>query len=738
METANPSSKLTRLVGWIGLGGMVVMVAMSVTHLGKGTPSTRALVPPLIVSAILLYLIYEKPTVGRPLTCWFWAGAIPLLAVEPFVTGHIGVGVAIPTALAMVLAGPRTLIGVMLLSLGVFAARAPAPLASPYLDPTFLAMTGLLTALMLVAQHSVFLSSKEVRRAAGRFEAITRDTNDVVLITGAAPPNENPPVEFVSPTIERLLGYAPEDFKSGAVQMLDLVHPDDAEDLAASRTMVRAAPGTSGAIEFRARHKSGDYRWLLLRSTNLLGHALVKGVVSTLHDVSQAHAERRLFAEQLEHQAMHDPLTLLPNRRMLLRRTEAFFDAARIEPKSLAILFCDLDGFKVVNDSMGHDLGDSLLVAVTARLVQAVGEKDLVARFGGDEFVVLAEEIDAEQARSLGEAIITALAEPIAVGQQRLVVTGSVGIAMLGAHQRPEELIRDADLAMYRAKERGRNRVEIFDEEMRRRALRRHEIEQSLRRAIDRGEITVAFQPRVAARSRHVLGFEALARWRHPTLGNVPPDEFIKVAEETALISALGAQVLRSACRELAVWRTQHPDLDLHVAVNISGRQLAEHEALEDEVARIIEETGIPTSSLELEVTESILLGQDDRSVEILERIRRLGVRIAVDDFGTGYSSLAYLRRFPVDCVKVERTFVKNLTSTDEDRTIVEVIMLLAKTLELTTVAEGIETEEQATLIAQMGCEQLQGFLIAHPMTSAETLTYLKNATPPKSLLKRA
>jgi diguanylate cyclase (GGDEF)-like protein/PAS domain S-box-containing protein len=439
---------------------------------------------------------------------------------------------------------------------------------------------------------------------------------------------------------------------------------------------------------------------------------------ATLHDIS----ERKAFEHRLAHQATHDPLTGLPNRLLLIDRLEGALARARRHNRRVAVLFLDIDHFKVVNDSLGHGLGDRLLIAIAERLTVALRPGDTVARFGGDEFVVLCEDLVSQQdAIAVAERVDDAVSGPFVIDETEVFVGVSIGIALPdNVDADPETLIRDADAAMYRAKDRGRARWELFDNAMRASAVDRLDIENALRRALERRELRVFYQPLIDLDTGVIDGVEALLRWEHPERGLLLPGDFITVAEETGLIVPIGSWVLDQACRQAQRWQAAADDArPLRVSVNISGRQLG-HPRLVDDVAAIMADTGIDPSDVELEITESVLMDDVDMSEETLEQLHRLGVKLAVDDFGTGYSSLSYLRRFPVDVLKVDRSFVDGLGEDPNDSAIVTAIVTLAHTLGLSAVAEGVESALQLAELRMLGCDRAQGYYIARPATGHE------------------
>jgi diguanylate cyclase (GGDEF)-like protein/PAS domain S-box-containing protein len=427
--------------------------------------------------------------------------------------------------------------------------------------------------------------------------------------------------------------------------------------------------------------------------------------------------ERELARERLTHHALHDPLTGLPNRTLLLDRLEVAL--SQRSRGSVAVVFIDLDHFKLVNDSLGHTAGDRLLCSAATRLRAVVRPGDTVARFGGDEFVVLAEAVaDERDTEGLAERITSALAEPFDLSGEEVFVTGSIGIALSGHGDcTATELLRDADAAMYRAKEDGRARHEVFDAGMRAGAVRRLEIVNDLHRALEREQFVLHFQPQVDLRSNVLVGVEALLRWVHPDRGLVPPLEFIPIAEQTGLIDDLGRWVLRAACRQGREWLDTFPDNPpLAMSVNLSGRQLQQARLVE-EVAATLAETGFPADRLVLEITESVLMNDTAITISTLTGLKELGVRLAIDDFGTGYSSLTYLQRFPIDILKIDKTFVDGLGGANiEESAVARTIVALAKTLRLETVAEGVERSEHVRELQGLECDIAQGYFFARPL----------------------
>jgi diguanylate cyclase (GGDEF)-like protein/PAS domain S-box-containing protein len=438
--------------------------------------------------------------------------------------------------------------------------------------------------------------------------------------------------------------------------------------------------------------------------------------------LGQAFAKREA-EERLAYQARHDPLTGLPNRWAFLealqravQRLHSSLGLANPTPSGVAVLLLDLDRFKVVNDSLGHRLGDELLVEVARRVEAACPPGSLLARLGGDELVILAEQLSSEaEALALARELRKAIRRPLVVQGQDVSTTASVGIAVaLESSQSADDLLRHADSAMYAAKELGRDRIEVFDETLRAKVRRQLQNEIELRQALDNGELVVHYQPEVEVPSGRVLAVEALVRWHHPHRGLLAAAEFIGLAEETGIIIEIGLWVLREACAQHVRWRHAHPDHQLLLRVNLSALQLGEPDLL-PKVMGIISETGIDPSCLCLEITETVVMADAEASLQVLQKLRGLGVELAIDDFGTGYSSLSYLKRLPVDVLKIDRSFVDGLGTDPDDTAIVQAIMVLASSLGLSVTAEGVETDVQLDELMRLGCRRVQGFLFGRP-----------------------
>ncbi|MFP5326591.1 MAG: putative bifunctional diguanylate cyclase/phosphodiesterase, partial [Acidimicrobiia bacterium] len=458
----------------------------------------------------------------------------------------------------------------------------------------------------------------------------------------------------------------------------------------------------------------GHWVWIEAGARNLYDESTGerKQVICVTRDIT----ERKRTESLLAHQALHDPLTGLPNRVLLMDRLSQAMVNMRSHANGIAVLFLDVDSFKMINDSLGHEAGDRLLIAVGNRLSEVVGPLDTVARFGGDEFVIACPEISGEDdVVAIAEAVNRAIRQPfVGVDATDVFVTVSIGIAIAtDPSTTPDELIRDADVAMYRAKERGGVRYEIFNEQLRSRIVDRMEMTNALHRALERDELRLFYQPLVDAKTRRTVGLEALVRWEHPTRGLVLPGEFIPIAETTGLVGSIDNWVLRQACRQIQKWAASGIEPP-YVSVNLSARQLADPNVTIS-VAKAIQESGVDPALLVLEVTESTVMEDPTASIERLQELRELGVAIAVDDFGTGYSSLSYLKRLPIDRLKVDKSFVSGLGDHLEDTAIVAAVITLAHTLGLKAVAEGVESERQFEELLNLDCDIVQGYLFARP-----------------------
>ncbi len=489
----------------------------------------------------------------------------------------------------------------------------------------------------------------------------------------------------------------------------------------------RTGAGLSVKIEGRSREAFG-----VLIVQSMAARTFAPGDVDFLQALANVLAdalERQAIEDAIRDRALHDPLTGLPNRVLFVDRLEhALARLGRRSPALCAILFLDLDHFKLVNDSLGHHVGDELLTAAAPRLKQALRSSDTVARFGGDEFGILLEDIASERdAIETAERIAAIFARPFVLSGSEHFVTTSIGIALARGGELADELIRDADAAMYRAKDRGRARYEVFDEGMRGRAIERLRVENDLRRALERGELRLEYQPVVSLRNFSIVGVEALVRWRHPERGEIPPSEFIPIAEENGLIEPIGRWVLERACRQAAQWYHARPDTaPLTISVNLSAVQVTRR-SLPDVVGSVLRSTGLDPACLSLEITETVMVRDADGLGEVLKALKALGVRLVLDDFGTGYSSLSYLTRLPLDVLKVDRSFVDGLGSEPRDTAITETIIAMSRALSLDVVAEGVETADHVSELSRLGCGLAQGFHFSRAVPAEEITRALEH-----------
>ena len=524
-----------------------------------------------------------------------------------------------------------------------------------------------------------------------------------------------------------IVGYTREELVQRTFQ--ELTHPDDLPADLAQTYRLLAGEIATYTMEKRYFHKSGLPVWVALTVSLVRDDTdQPQYFIAVVEDITA----RRHAEAQLRHFASHDSLTGLPNRALFMARLKRCLARAKRRDDPFAVLLLDLDRFKVVNDSLGHLHGDRLLVAVARRLATAVRAGDTVARLGGDEFAILFAGGEEEAATEAAERIQTALAMPMTVRGQPIVVTASIGIAWsTDDYRHPEDVLRDADTALYRAKARGRGKVQLFDAAMHAEAVLRLQLEGELRQAVAREEFVVHYQPIVALAHREIVGFEALTRWRHPQRGLLAPAVFLPLAVETGLILLLDAWVMGVACRQLRRWQGQFPGVPpLTIRTNLAGAHLAQPD-LPERLAALLEETGLPVGSLSLEITEGSLIENDEAAAATLVRLRGRGVGVQLDDFGTGYSSLSYLRRFPIDTLKIDRSFVMGMGEAKENLEIVRVIIALAHNLGIAVVAEGVETAEQRERLTELGCEYGQGIHFAPPLDAAEATALLaRNGHP--------
>ncbi len=526
---------------------------------------------------------------------------------------------------------------------------------------------------------------------------------------------------YFSPRWKSMLGWEEQDISNDPNEWFTRIHPDDAERVRAdlSAHLEDATPHYED--EYRMLHRDGNYLWMLGRGLAVRsGNGKAYRMAGSQTDITRG--------------KVVDVLTGLPNRVLFMDRLSRSFERAkRQKDRTLALIFLDLDSFKLINDSLGHLIGDQLLVGIAARIESTLRSSDSVARFarshtvsrlGGDEFTILLEDISGlVDATRVADRIANDLSLPFSIGDQELFPTASIGIAMYNpSYKNPEELLRDADTAMYSAKSKGKGRYEIFDATMRANTIARLQLENELRRGIERKEFENYYQAIVSLATGKIWGLEALVRWKHSARGIIYPQEFIPVAEETGLIVPLGQYVLETACQQMRIWQTRFPtDPPLLVSVNLSARHFLQSDLVQH-CRSVLYETQLSNCSLNIEVTESVMMPDPESSIELMNQLKSLGIQMALDDFGTGYSSLSYLHRFPLDSLKIDRAFISRIMEDDE---IIRTILTLGRNLRLKVIAEGVETIEQVEKLQKLGCEFAQGYYFSVPVNAQEATDLL-------------
>lgn len=563
-------------------------------------------------------------------------------------------------------------------------------------------------------------AEEQLRMVAAVFET----SNEAIMIA-----DQQGRIKVVNAAFERITGYAAHEVQGHNPSLLSSGRHDRIFYEQMWDSLIRQG-NWSGEIWNRRKDGSVYPEWLSISALHD-EEGQITEFVSVFSDITS----RKEAEAHIRHQAYYDALTQLPNRSLLLDRLAVAIHTAERDQQTLSVLFIDLDRFKYVNDTLGHEYGDELLVQVARRLGNCVRESDTVARFGGDEFVILLHNIHSDRDAALvAEKIIRRLSDPFTLAGREIVIGASIGLAMFpGESDDPDTLLRNADLAMYRAKQTGRNRFQFFTNSLQEHANNLMEMEQDLRLALEQNQLEIYYQPLVRAQSGRVTGVEALLRWHHPTQGMIPPDQFIPLAEDTGLIGPIGQWILETACRQVSQWHQQ--GLKFYLSVNISGRQ--RDLGLDAELlSSILERTELAAGQLVLEITEGMLLDNSDETIAWLQSFCDLGIHLAIDDFGTGYSSLSYLKRFPIDTLKIDREFIRELTLDNEDALLVEAIISMARSLKLRLIAEGVETAEQRSALFRLGCEYLQGYHFSRPLPAEQLISWIQSYQPERLTLR--
>jgi diguanylate cyclase (GGDEF)-like protein/PAS domain S-box-containing protein len=560
--------------------------------------------------------------------------------------------------------------------------------------------------------------AEERARKDARFRSMIQNSSDVIAILDASGE-----ICYTSPSVRRVLGFEPEE-RVGRPALAS-IHPEDFQRAKEAMKRILSEPDATHQEELRAMHADGTWRWIELSAKNLLSDSNVAGIVLNYRDVT----DRKQLQEQLRHQALHDSLTGLANRALFHNLLGHSLSAAKRRKNQVAVFYLDLDNYKQINDGLGHEAGDQLLIQAAERMRLCVRAEDTPARLGGDEFAVLAEGLGRKAAADIAGRILASLQQPFNLNGQQVSVGASVGIAFAAPEESsPEDLLRNADVAMYVAKNSGKGRFEIFESSMYQQVKEQLDLELDLRYALEHEEFELHYQPIMELDSGHLIGVEALVRWRNRAERRLyMPGEFLPLAERTGLILPLGQWVLENACRQAHEWHTRFPECaSMLLSVNLSERQFLDSGLIET-VEHALATSGLSGDQLVLEIAEEVLLRNPDLASERIRGLKQLGIHLAIDDFGGGYSTLRQLRKFPIDVVKIHKSFIEGLAPNSADMELTHGLIDLARRLKFRTLAEGIELDQQATALERMGCELGQGFHLARPLDTAGFESWLSS-----------
>ncbi|WP_052144810.1 sensor domain-containing protein [Halalkalibacter okhensis] len=543
----------------------------------------------------------------------------------------------------------------------------------------------------------------QIEKQNNKFKSLLKNSNSVSCIL-----SDQGEVTYRSPSLEKVLGYKPSE---GSQTFLSFIHPDDMEHVQNCFDQILVEPDQPQIFDVRLRHKNGNWRMVHVESHNLLDDPDINGIIVNYHDVTDV----REAQHEVHYMAYHDYLTGLPNRRYFEEQLENELQKAKAYHQKVAVFFIDIDRFKFINDTLGHDMGDQVLIKVADMLKSFVSDKGTVARMAGDEFMMYVSTVrDSDDAENIATSILKKMQEPIIINDYELFVTGSIGISLYpDSGEELSVLMKNSDLAMYVAKERKENSYTLFNPVMEKATFKNFSLQNELRKANYQKEFELYYQPKVSSKTRQIVGTEALIRWNHPTLGTLAPGEFIPLAEESGLIVSLGEWVFRQVCKQIRTWKSKgFPPIV--VSLNFSALQMLQ-KGLVETVASILTEHQVDGKWIEIEITESLILENDGEMVNKLEALKELGIHIAIDDFGTGFSSLSYLKKYKFNTIKLDKSFINDIHTSQDNKAIIEFIINLSNQLQMKVVAEGVEHEEQLAILQKLNCDELQGYLFSRP-----------------------